>query len=145
MKRKIALGPGAASLILIVVALSLCMMSMLTIIAAKNDYSLCSRSSSMIERVFALSAQSERKMAELDQVLIACRKDHPDMESYLSAVEENLPEGMSLEEDQVTWTEPLDNRVMECIVQLNDPSEETRMTWVSHKLTVNEPEDDWEW
>ena len=145
MKRKIALGPGAASLILIVVALSLCMMAMLTIIAAKNDYSLCSRSASMIERVFELSAQSERKLAELDSVLIQCLKENQDMDSYLAAVEESLPEGMTLEEDQVSWMEPLDNRTMECIVLLNDPSEDVRMTWVSHKLTVNEPEDDWEW
>ena len=43
-KRKVALGPGAASLILIVVVLALCMMAMLTQISARNDYNLCSRS-----------------------------------------------------------------------------------------------------
>ena len=75
MKRKIALGPGAASLILIVVALSLAMMAMLTIIAAKNDYSLCSRSASMIEQVYALNAASEKRLSELDAVVAKAAKE----------------------------------------------------------------------
>ena len=65
-KRKVALGPGAASLILIVVVLALCMMSMLTQISARNDYNLCSRSAEMVQRVYELNALSEQKLAELD-------------------------------------------------------------------------------
>ena len=54
MKRKIALGPGAASLILIVVILSLCMLTMLMQIGARNDLSLASRGTEMITRVYEL-------------------------------------------------------------------------------------------
>ena len=54
-------------------------------------------------------------------------------------------EGMSLEDEQVTWTEPLDNRKLECIVQLLPPGEKQRTKWISHKLLVEEPEEDWEW
>ena len=68
-KRKVALGPGAASLILIVVVLSLCMMAMLTQIGARNDYNLCRRSADMVQRVYELNEQSEQKLAELDAVL----------------------------------------------------------------------------
>ena len=106
-KRKIALGPGAASLILIVVVLSLCMLAMLAQIGSRNDLSLASRSASMITRVYNLSANSERKLAELDQILARCQKETQDMQSYLALVEENLPEGMEIEEDQISWTEPL--------------------------------------
>ncbi len=53
-KRKIALGPGAASLILIVVVLSLCMLAMLAQIGSRNDYSLSSRSAAMITSVYPL-------------------------------------------------------------------------------------------
>ena len=66
-KRKIALGPGAASLILIVVVLSLCMLAMLTQIASRNDFSLASRSAEMITRVYELSDRSERRLAELPE------------------------------------------------------------------------------
>ena len=144
-KRKVALGPGAASLILIAVVLSLCMIAMLTQISARNDYNLCSRSAAMVQRVYELNAQSEQKLADLDAALVSARKDAADMNSYLAKVEELLPEGMTLDEDRITWTEPLDNRNLECIVQLLPLEEEQRAKWISHKLVVEEPEDDWEW
>ena len=146
MKRKVALGPGAASLILIVVVLSLCMMAMLTQIGARNDFNLCRRSAEMVQRVYELNEQSERKLAELDALLVKAQKEAgTDKEAYLAKVEELLPEGMSLDEEQVTWTEPLDNRNLECIVQLLPPGEKQRTKWISHKLLVEEPEEDWEW
>ena len=146
MKRKVALGPGAASLILIVVVLSLCMMAMLTQIGARNDYNLCKRSAEMVQRVYELNAQSEQRLAELDAVLVKAQQEAGnDMDAYLEKVEELLPEGMSLEDEQVTWTEPLDNRNLECIVQLLPIEDTQRAKWISHKLAVEEPEDDWEW
>ena len=144
-KRKIALGPGAASLILIVVVLSLCMLAMLTQIAAKNDYNLCTRSAEMVQKVYELNAQSEQNFARLDSVLVSARKETTDMQAYLYKVKEMLPEGMTLDEDRVTWTEPLDNRNLECIVQLLPIEDTQRAKWISHKLAVEEPEDDWEW
>lgn len=142
-KRKVALGPGAASLILIIVVLSLCMIAMLTQITAKNDYNLCARSADMVQRVYELNAQSEQKMAALDTVLLQARGEAGDMKAYLDKVKEMLPEGMELEEDRITWTEPLDNRNLECIVQLLPLEETQRAKWISHKLVVEEPEDDW--
>ena len=144
-KRKIALGPGAASLILIVVVLSLCMLAMLTQIAAKNDYNLCARSAEMVQKVYELNAQSEQNFARLDSVLVSARKETTDMQVYLDKVKELLPEGMTMDEDRVIWTEPLDNRNLECIVQLLPIEDTQRAKWISHKLAVEEPEDDWEW
>ena len=144
-KRKVALGPGAASLILIVVVLSLCMISMLTQIAARNDYNLCARSAEMVQKVYELNAQSEQKLAQLDAVLVSARKETADTQAYLDKVKELLPEGMKMEEDRITWTEPLDNRNLECIVQLLPIEDTQRAKWISHKLVVEEPEDDWEW
>ena len=84
--------------------------------------------------------------AELDAVLIKARQEAgDDMEAYLEKVEELLPGDMSLEDEQVSWTEPLDNRNMKCIVQLLPPGEAQRTKWISHKLLVEEPEEDWEW
>ena len=145
-KRKVALGPGAASLILIVVVLALCMMDMLTQISARNDYNLCSRSAEMVQRVYELNAQSEQKLAELDAILVSAGKEAGDsMDAYLEKVEGLLPEDMSLDEDRITWTEPLDNRNLECVVQLLPPGDKQRTKWISHKLVVDEPEEDWEW
>ena len=145
-KRKVAIGPGAASLILIIVVLALCMMAMLTQISARNDYNLCARSAEMVQRVYELNAQSEQKLAGLDALAAAAQQETGnDTEAYLKQVEDALPEGMSMDGDLVTWTEPLDNRHLECIVQLLPPGGEQRVEWISHKLTVDEPEVDWEW
>ena len=99
MKRKVALGPGAASLILIVVVLSLCMMAMLTQIGSRNDYNLCKRSAEMVQRVYELNEQSERKLAGLDEILVKAQQEAgDDMDAYLQKVEELLPEDMTLED-----------------------------------------------
>lgn len=144
-KRKIALGPGAASLILIVVVLSLAMLAMLAQIGSRNDVSLSKRSAEMITRVYELHDQSERRYAELDAVLVRCRKEASGMEAYLALVEENLPEGMEIDGDTVSWAEPLDNRTMNCAVKILDVGSTERATWVNYKLKVEEPEEDWEW
>ena len=144
-KRKIALGPGAASLILIVVVLSLCMLAMLAQIGSRNDLSLSSRSAEMITRVYELRDQSERRMAELDSILVRCQAEAKEKDAYLELVGKSLPEGMTLEEDTVSWSEPLDNRTMNCKVKIADPGETPRAKWISYKLKVDEPEEDWEW
>ena len=99
----------------------------------------------LAKRLSAKETQSEQKLAELDALLVTARKEAAGMEDYLEKVSNLLPEDMTLEEDRITWTEPLDNRNLECIVQLLPPGEEQRTKWISHKLIVDEPEDDWEW
>ena len=142
--RKIALGPGAASLILIVVVLALVMLSMLSLVTARNDEGLSLRGAEMIENVYRLSAESERRLAELDAVLVR-EAGETDFAAYLERVAEALPEGMTLEEDEVSWTQPLENRWLDCRVRLLPAGEGRRMEWVSHRLIVEESEDDWEW
>ncbi len=155
MKRKIALGPGAASLILIVVILSLCMLSMLMQIGSRNDLSLATRGTEMITNVYGLFSDSENRLAELDTFLVRCQKLAKDDASYRKLVKENLPEGFGysdgseITEDEaentaetasdilISWQEPLDRRVLTCKVKLLPYGETERTCWVSH--TFEEP------
>ncbi len=141
--RKIAMGPGAASLILIVVTLSLCILAMLTLVSAQNDENLSLRSTRMITQVYELSARAEKRLAELDGIVLEARK--AESEDFLSAVAERLPEDMTLDGDQIRWVEPLDNRMLECAVRVMPADAAERLVWTDHRLIVNEPEDDWEW
>ena len=52
---------------------------------------------------------------------------------------------VTLDGDKIQWTEPLDNRNLECVVQVLPLEEKERTKWISHKLIVDEPEEDWEW
>ena len=137
MKRKIALGPGAASLILIVVILSLCMLSMLMQIGARNDLSLATRGTEMISKVYGLFSGSEHRLAKLDTFLLRCRDASDSQEAYIKMVEQNLPEGYDMEGDIITWKEPLDRRVLTCSVRLMPFGEAQRTEWTVH--TFAEP------
>ena len=142
-QRKIAMGPGAASIILIIVTLGLCMLAMLTLISSRNDLSLATRSADMIQQVYELNSKSEESLSRLDEKLLRLQKEYSEEEAYLKAVAENLPEGMEIDGDVVSWSEPMENRNLECAVQLLPPGEKTRTKWVSHKLIVESSEDDW--
>ncbi len=133
-QRKIALGPGAASLILIIVLLSMCVLCMLTYISAKNDLSLAERSCEMVETAYVLNARSEASLARLDAALAAC--DAADWDAYLAQAEENLPEGMRLEDDCVSWQETEGDRTLHCTVKIAPHGETPRLTWTQHALMV---------
>ena len=133
-KQKIAFGPGASSLMLIAVVLALSVLTVLTMISARNDEALSIRSTETRLEVAGLFARGEQSLAKLDAVLAEAMKEHPETESYLAAVGESLPEGMQLKDDRVSWTEELDGRTLVCAVRLNAPGEETRYRWVSHRL-----------
>lgn len=141
-QRKIALGPGAASLILIIVTLSMCVLCMLTYISAKNDLSLSTRSADMIQRVYALNDRSERSLATLDAALAECARQAADDAAYRDLAAQKLPEGMEIEENTIFWTESEGDRALWCAVELAPLGEEPRIRWTQHALTV-ETEDAW--
>ncbi|MBQ7865362.1 MAG: hypothetical protein IJ350_03255 [Clostridia bacterium] len=144
-QRKIALGPGAASLILIIVVLSMCVLCMLTYISARNDLSLSVRSAEMIQRVYALNDASERSLAALDAVLMDCVAQSTEDEAYLALVEETLPEGMELEDNLVSWTESEGDRMLRCVVEIAPLGESPRLKWAQHALTVETEDEEIIW
>ena len=82
---------------------------------------------------------------ELDAALLRAGTGETDPEAYLAKAAEALPEGMALEGDTVFWTEPLENRYLDCRVRLLAPGSGKRTEWISHRLVVEESEDDGEW
>ena len=62
MKRNssISLGPGAPSLILILVVLTMSVLGMLSLMAAHSDLNLSARSAEVIQAVYELQEQAER-------------------------------------------------------------------------------------
>ncbi len=142
-QRKIALGPGAASLILIVVALSMCVLCMLTFISARNDLSLSQRSAEMIQRVYTLKDRSERTLAQLDALAAECAAQAADDAAYRALVADALPEDIYMEENLISWTESEGDRALLCAAQLAAWGEEPRLQWAQHALTVETEEDLW--
>ncbi len=137
--RKVAVGPGASSLILIAVVLSLSVLTVLTMISARSDEAMALRSAETRQEVFRLFAGGEASLAKLDEVLVSCLGEKPaDREAYLAAVKAGLPDGMKMKEDLVSWTEKGDKRSLECEVRILEPGSAQRTVWTKHNLGAGE-------
>ncbi|MBQ8963707.1 MAG: hypothetical protein IJ089_07905 [Clostridia bacterium] len=140
MRRKsaIAFGPGAASLILIVVILSMGVLGMLALMNARNDARLSSRSVAVVSAGFELNAQAERKLAELDGVLAQCAAVSDTDEAYMDAVRGNLPDGLLLDEEQrlASWELSDGLRTLSCAVEVLPLGSGERFSWRVHRLTA---------
>ena len=140
MRRKsnVSFGPGAASLILIVVILSMGVLGMLALMNARNDAKLSSRSIEVVAAGFSLNDQAERGLAELDAVLVRYAAATYSDEAYLVAVRSNLPDGMQMDEDGriVTWELSDGLRTLTCAVEVLPQGEAERLSWREHRLTA---------
>ena len=140
MRRKsnVSFGPGAASLILIVVILSMSVLGMLALMNARNDARLSDRSVEVVAAGFELNDQAERRLAELDSVLELCASVSDSEELYLAALQGRLPEGMLLdvEERTVSWELTDGLRTLSCAVEVLPLGESERFGWRTHRLTA---------
>lgn len=138
MRRKsnVSFGPGAASLILIVVILSMSVLGMLALMNARNDAKLSSRSIAVVEAGYALSDRAERALAKLDGVLFTCAAVSETDDEYLLAIRGLLPEGMLMDGRRISWSESDELRTLECEVEVQPLGESARLKWCVHRLSA---------
>ena len=139
-KHGFQIGPGAASLLLIAVALSMSVMGILNLVSARNDERLSARSAEVTEAVYSLNSAAEAHLAELDAVLAGVFQNAGD--DYLAQVENALGEPFCLTDDTVTWEETdADGRCLSCAVRLLPPGGEARYEWTDHRLLTDAGDD----
>lgn len=136
MRRRLTVGPGAASMVLILVVLSMSVLGMLTLIGARNADQLSERAARVVEENAALDAQAERTLSAVDALLADCAQRAENDEEYLAQVAAALPEGMALKERRIVWREQGEGREMECAVEIAPWGEEARARWRVHRLAV---------
>ena len=139
-KRVIAIGPGAASLILIVVALSMSVLGMLTLMSARNDRKLAERSADMAQNIASLNERAEQSVAALDAVLFSCEQRSAGDAEYQNLISAELPEGMTLEDGEIFWMEQEGDHVLDCSVKLAPWGESPRCRWSCHGLMMQTEE-----
>lgn len=137
--RKFRIGPGAASLMLLAVVLSMSVLGALALVSARNDLRLSNRRAAVIEQVYHLNDCAERRLMALDEIL--ARIEASTEEEYLAAVRGALPEDMALTDRTIRWTEQSqDGRSLSCAVTLQPLGEFPRAVWTEHRL-ITEFED----
>ncbi len=117
-RREFRIGPGAASLMLIVVTLSMSVLGMLSLMNARSDVRLGERSIAVAQQVYELNNEAQQTMSELDALLVSCTKAASDEEDYLERVRAGLNEKMTLTERTVSWSEQSGDRTLYCEAEL---------------------------
>jgi hypothetical protein len=133
--REYHVGPGAVSLLLIIVVVSMSVLGLLSLISARGEYKLTERAAQLAGIEHATSAQAEYRLAQLDALLASCEKTCSDDESYIAAVEKALPEGMEMDGRVVSWVEQGEGgRALYCAVQVHAYGSQARCSWAEHSF-----------
>lgn len=134
-RRGFQIGPGAASLLLIVVVLTMSALGMLTLMNARSDAELSARSAQVAQEVATLDAAAEEALAALDATLCALAPQAADNEAYLALLSGQLPEGMTLEGSVVSWRQRGTGiKSLACGVEIAPLGSFPRCVFVEHRL-----------
>lgn len=134
MKRnELRLGPGAASLLMVAVVLSMSVLALLSLMNARTDLQMARRSAEISRRIAALDVQAEADFARLDEIFASCA-DAQNHEEYIARARDLLPAGMMLEQDTLSWIADDENgRMLECAVRVSPLGETPRLAWIVHR------------
>lgn len=136
-RREFYIGPGAASLLLVVVVVSMSVLGLLAIISARNDARLAQRSREFVTAEYESAARAERTAAELDALLADCAKDAQSEEAYLARLAEDLPLGVALDGRALRWTEDSSvGRALMCAVEIEPLGAWPRFAWIDHSFVM---------
>lgn len=136
MNKRFRISPGAPSLVLIVVVLSMSIMGMLMYIRTQNDIRLSARSLAVAQADAALTEQAEKDYAQLDALALRCRESTKNDAAYLLMVEENLPENMEMDGRVIAWQVMGQGRQLSAEVMLNPYEEDVRIVWYSRMINA---------
>lgn len=136
MNKRFRISPGAPSLVLIVVVLSMSIMGMLMYIRTQNDIRLSARSLAVAQADAALTEQAEKDYAQLDALALRCRESTKNDAAYLLTVEENLPENMEMDGRVIAWQVMGQGRQLSAKVMLNPYEEDVRIVWYSRMINA---------
>lgn len=138
-QREYRIGPGAASLMLLVVVLSMSVLGMLALMSARSDENLSLRSAEVARQVAELNVSAERSLAELDDALAKAAGAAQSEDDYLARVEAALNEAMTLEDRTVSWEETNDEgRTLACAVELEPLGAFPRFARTVYHLAIDE-------
>ena len=142
-KSRVTFGPGAASLILIVVILSMSVLGILALMNARNDIKLSDRSVQVVQATYALTESAERRLASLDAIASRYSAISETDDDYTAALRAFLPTDMTMTDRTISWEETDGVRTLECAVTLSPKGEAPRLQWTTHRLTATTSEGAW--
>ena len=146
MKRNsyISIGPGAASLILILVVLCMSILGMLSLVTVRNDERFSDRSIQVAGEIYGLHAQAERMYADIADACSTARQGAADQESYMAALTGSLPGEAALSGDEISFSITGGERILTCAVRVLPLESEKTIEWITYTM-AKEAEEIWDW
>lgn len=135
-RSRVSFGPGAASLILIVVILSMSVLGILALMNARNDNRLSARSVQVVQAGYQLTVDAERQLAALDAIAAHYAEIAATDDDYATAVRAYLPAGMAMSDRVISFSLSDGFRTLDCAVALKPLGEAERFEWITHRLTA---------
>ena len=135
-KNSYRIGPGAASLLLIVMVLCLTVLGILGLSSARSDFRLAQRNESMTQGYYEADAHTQRALAELDSVIVRARELTMTEEEYMQSIQNSLPVGFDWAQDKVIYRADAGaDRGLEMVVLIGAQDDQKRYDVVSVNLT----------
>lgn len=118
--REYRIGPGASSLLLILLALVLTVLGMLALLSARADRTLSQRARDMTKAYYDARALSQERLMEIDQILGEAESSGAD--GYFAAVAGALPEWAALSGRTIAFSQDAGGeRSIRVTILLNEP------------------------
>ena len=137
-QREFRIGPGAASLLLVAVVVSMSVLGLLAMINARGDYRLTERTAAYAVSEYRAAEIAQYRLADLDAVLSVCAAESANDETYLRAVASALPEGMKMDGWKVSWEQQTqEGRILHCEVELFPLGSAERFVWREHAYRMD--------
>lgn len=121
-EKRYQIGPGAASLILLIVVLCMTVLGILSLISARADRRMAQRAVEMTRGYYAADEQVERALSQLDACLRDAAQGAPDHETYLTRAADTLPDGWTMDDGTAYYSADAGaNRTLECAAKILPP------------------------
>lgn len=132
-KQEYRMGVGASSILMIFVLLSLTTLGVLSFASARADWTLTMRRQEQVQTYYGSSAEAQRRIAEIDETLLAAPKDPAEYEAYVLAL---ASDSTTVTDDLlITFVIPVnDAQQLQVVMRAAGPDASARYTLEQYKI-----------
>ena len=125
------IGPGAASIILVIVVVTMSILGVLALSEAKTEKTLSEKSTQFVKEENLLEYNVQFTVMQLDEIISSARGQS----DFLSYTKETIPENVSMTEDRLSFETSLDgSKFLEITIRILPDTEDERFEYVSRRI-----------
>ena len=125
------IGPGAASIILVIVVVTMSILGVLALSEAKTEKTLSEKSTQFVKEANLLEYNAQFTVMQLDEIISSARGQS----DFLSYIKETIPENVSMTEDRLSFETSLDgSKFLEITIRILPDTEDERFEYVSRRI-----------